>query len=192
MYQGGSSRKKGPSLAMREPDNEPPREADVRPCEWPSEEFMVKSGIKDEFDAYVRNADLEDFMQDKCPQYYYLTDSFVRRSKFISSRNSPTVLFDIYDKSYTMDLEDFTTACKFPQWGSVNEPSKSEYKDFLANITVGESRDITQATIGSIHFPAIHYFALFIGRFNNGKDEACHMRVPDICVLKSDVLGDKQ
>ena len=45
MYQGGSSRKKGPRLTMREQGNEPPREADVRPCEWPSEEFMVKAGI---------------------------------------------------------------------------------------------------------------------------------------------------
>ena len=41
-----------------------------------------------------------------------------------------------------MDLEDFTTACKLSQWGSVNEPRKSEYKDFLASITVGESREI--------------------------------------------------
>ena len=49
----------------------------------------------------------------------------------------------------------------------------------------------TQATIGSIHFPAIHYFALFIGRCINGKDEACHMCVPDLCVLKSAVLGYK-
>ena len=73
----------------------------------------------------------------------------------------------------TMDLEDFTTACKLPQWGSVNEPRKSEYKDFLASITVEESREITQATIGSIHFPTIHYFALFIGRCINGKDETC-------------------
>ena len=76
MYQGGSSRKQGPRLAIREQDDEPPREAYVRPCEWPSEEFMVKAGIKDEFDAYVCNADLEVFMQDKCPQYYHLTDSF--------------------------------------------------------------------------------------------------------------------
>ena len=68
MYQGGSSTKRGPRRAMREQDNEPPREADVRPCEWPLEEFMVNAGINDEFDAYVRNADLEDFMQDKCPQ----------------------------------------------------------------------------------------------------------------------------
>ena len=188
MYQGGSSSKRGPIHAIREQDDKPPREADVQPHEWPAEEFMVKAGIKDEFDAYVRNADLEDFMQDKCPQYYYLTDSFVRRFKFTSSRNSQSVLFDIYDKSYTMDLEDFTTACKLPQWRSVNDPSKSEYKDFLASIIVGESRDIAQSTIGSIHFPAIHYFALFIGRCINGKDEACHMCVSDLSVLKSAIF----
>ena len=75
---------------------------------------MVQAGIKDEFYAYVHNADLEDFMQDKFPQYRGLTDSFVRRFKFSSSRNSHTVLFDLYDKSYTMDLEDFNVACKIP------------------------------------------------------------------------------
>ena len=192
MYQGGSSRKQELRLAIREPDDEPPREAQVRPCEWPSKNFMVQAGIKEEFDSYVRNGELEGFVSDKCPQYYYLTDSFVRRFKFTSSRNSHTVLFDLYDKSYTMDLEDFNTACKLPQWGNVSEPRKSEHKVFLVSITVGESREITHATIGSIHFPAIHYFALFIGRCINGKDEACHMCVSDLCVLKSVVLGDKQ
>ena len=90
-----------------------------------------------------------------------------------------------------MDLEDFNIACKLLQWGNVSEPRKSEFKDFLASIIVGESREITQATIGSIHFPAIHYFALFIGRCINGKDEACHMCVPDLSILRSAVLGDK-
>ena len=75
---------------------------------------MVQAGIKEEFDAYVCNAELEDFLQDKCHQYYQLTDSFVQRFEYISSRNSPSVMFDIYDTSYTMDLEDFTTACKLP------------------------------------------------------------------------------
>ena len=131
MYQGGSSTKKGPRRAMREQDDEPPSEADVRPCEWSSEEFIVKAGTKDEFDAYVRNANLEDFMQDKCPQYYYLTDSFVRRFKFSSSHNSQNVLFDIYDQSYTMDLEDFITACKLPQWGSVTNPVNLNIKTVL-------------------------------------------------------------
>ena len=114
MCQSGSSTKKGPRRAMCEQDDEPPRDAEVRACEWPSEEFMVKADIKDEFDAYVRNADLEDFLQDKCPQYYLLSASFVRRFKYKCSRNSQSVLFDIYDTSYTMDIEDFTTTCKLP------------------------------------------------------------------------------
>ena len=62
LYQGGSSRKQRPRLTIHEPDNELPREAQVRPCEWSSEEFMVQAGIKDEFDAYVRSVDLEDFV----------------------------------------------------------------------------------------------------------------------------------
>ena len=98
---------------------------------------MIQAGIKEEFDAYMRNADLESFEADKCRQYLYLTDSFVRRFKFSSSRNSQTVMFDLYDKSYTMDLEDFTSACKLPSWGNVRDPPKSEYRDFLARITVG-------------------------------------------------------
>ena len=77
MYQGGSSRKQGPRLSIHEPDNELPREAQVWPCEWPSEEFMVQVGIKDEFDACVCNANLESSVSDKCHQYLYLTNSFV-------------------------------------------------------------------------------------------------------------------
>ena len=158
MYQGGSSVKKGPRIAIREQDDELPRDAEVRACEWPSDNFMVKVGFKQEFDSYVRTADLQDFLQDKCPQYYQLTDSFVRRFKYKCSRNFQSVLFDIYEKSYTMDLEDFTTACKLPQWGNVNDPHKSEFRDFLASITVGESREITQATKGA--FISLPYIIL--------------------------------
>ena len=68
MYQGGSSRKQGPRPAIREPYNELPRDAQVRPCEWLLEDLMVQAGIKEEFDAYVRNADLESFEADKCRQ----------------------------------------------------------------------------------------------------------------------------
>ena len=68
MYQGGSSRKKGPRLTIRELDNKLPREAQVRPCEWPSYEFMVHVGFKDEFDAYVQNAGLVDFVSGKFRQ----------------------------------------------------------------------------------------------------------------------------
>ena len=139
MYQGGSSRKEGPRPAIREPDHELPREAQVRPCEWPSDDFMVRAGIKEEFEAYVRDVDLESFVADKCSQYYYLSDSFVRRFKFTSSRNSHTVLFDLYNKSFTMDLEDFNTACKLPQWGSASDPRKTEFKDFFLLVSLWEN-----------------------------------------------------
>ena len=66
MYQGGSSRKQGPRLAIREPDDEPLREAQVRPCEWPSEEFMVRAGIKDDFYHLADNAGVIPFLEDKC------------------------------------------------------------------------------------------------------------------------------
>ena len=46
MYQGCSSTKEGPRGAMREQDDEPPREAQVRACEWSSEDFMDRAGIK--------------------------------------------------------------------------------------------------------------------------------------------------
>ena len=92
---------------------------------------------------------------------------------------------------YTMDLEDLSRVCKIPIWGNLNDPPKSSVRDFCAGITVGESRDITQATMGSIHFPALHYFALFIGRCINGKIEHCHLCAPGLSILKSAVTGDK-
>ena len=131
MQQGGPSRKQGHRLAIRDADDEPPREAQVRPCEWLSQDFIILAGIKEEFDAYVRNADLESFEADKCWQYLYLTNSFVRRFKFTSSRNSHNVLFDLFDKSYTMDLEDFSTACKLPQWGELVNLASLNLEIFL-------------------------------------------------------------
>ena len=46
MFQGGSSRKQGPRLAIRDDDEELPRDAPVRPCEWPSENFMDRAGTR--------------------------------------------------------------------------------------------------------------------------------------------------
>ena len=84
MFQGGSSRKQGPRLAMRDADEEPPRNAPVHPCEWPSENFMDRAGIKEEFNAYLRNSDLVSFEEEKCSQYHYLTSTFVRRFEFFN------------------------------------------------------------------------------------------------------------
>ena len=107
-----------------------------------------------------------------------LTASFVRRFKFLAGRES-SILFDLYDKSFNVGLEDFNRICKIPDGGSVIDPPKSSV------------RDNTQATIGSIHFPALHYLALFIGRCINGKGAHCHLCASDLSILKSAVTGDK-
>ena len=91
-----------------------------------------------------------------------------------------------------MDLEDFSVACKIPQWGIYSEPRKIDCSEFLASITRGETRNVTQATIGSIHFPTIHYFPLFIGRCINDKHDHSHLCASDLSVLKCAVMGDKR
>ena len=82
------------------------------------------------FDIFVHNAGLEEFISDKCEQYVALTASFVRRFKFSVGRDT-SILFDLYDKSYTMDLEDFNRICKIPNWVSLNDPPKSLVRDFF-------------------------------------------------------------
>ena len=49
MYQGGSSAKKGPRIAIREQDVELQRDAYVRACEWPSDDFLVEAGFKENY-----------------------------------------------------------------------------------------------------------------------------------------------
>jgi hypothetical protein len=114
VFHGGSSSKSAPRPAIREPDLEPPREASVLPCEWPSDSFMTRAGIKEEFDMYVHNAGLTSFVSDKCSQYYNLTDSFVRKFKYVPHRTSHDVIFSLYENSFRMDLEEFSEVCKIP------------------------------------------------------------------------------
>jgi hypothetical protein len=91
-----------------------------------------------------------------------------------------------------MTIEEFSKVCKIPYWGTCIEPHKSDCNEFLLSITRGETRGITQATTASIHFPAIDYFALFIGRCINSKHDHSHLCAPDLSILKSVVLKDIQ
>lgn len=105
MFHGGSSSKSAPRPAIREPDLEPPPEASVQPCEWSSDSLIIQADIKEEFDMYVHNAELTDFLTDKCPQYHDLTDSFIRKFKYVSHRTSHHVIFNLYEKPFRMSVE---------------------------------------------------------------------------------------
>ena len=42
-----------------------PRVAEVRPCEWPCDDFLRAAGIHDDFYSLVDNAGLTDFLHDQ-------------------------------------------------------------------------------------------------------------------------------
>ena len=46
-----------------------PRTAEVRPCEWPCDDFLRAAGIYDDFYSLVDNAGLTDFLHDQIEQY---------------------------------------------------------------------------------------------------------------------------
>ena len=104
---------------------------------------MIDAGIKEEFDMYVQNAGLTDFISDKCPQYHDLTNSFVRKFEYVSHHFSQNVMFNLYENSYCISIEEFYTACRIPFWGTCLEPHKSDCNEYLMSITRGETRGIT-------------------------------------------------
>ena len=68
-------------------------------------DFMVRVGIKEEFEQYFHNAELGPYISDKCDQCLILTESFPRES---------TVSFKLYDNPFTISLERFAHLCKIP------------------------------------------------------------------------------
>ena len=91
---------------------------------------MIEVGFKDEFDVFVYNVGFKEFISDKCGQYVVFTVFFVRRFKFLVGCDI-SVLFDFYDKSYIMDLENFNRICKISVWGSFNDFFKFSVRDFF-------------------------------------------------------------
>ena len=48
----------------KEPKYNLPRIAEVRPCEWPCDEFLREAGIYEDFYYLAENAGLTDFLHD--------------------------------------------------------------------------------------------------------------------------------
>ena len=74
-----------------------PRTAEVRPCEWPSDDFLRRAGIYDDFYELAENAGLTDFLRDQREQYLLLTNTFVQNFHFHARRSPPSVDFYLYD-----------------------------------------------------------------------------------------------
>ena len=73
----------------------------------------------------------------------------------------------------------------------LNNPCRRDFEEFLMSLCNGETRGVTQGRICSIHFPALHYFALFIGRCLLAKHDCSATCAPDLSILRSALHGDR-
>ena len=55
-----------------------PRIAEVRPCEWPCDNFLRVAGIYEDFYSLADNAGPTDFLHDRIEQYLLLTNTFMQ------------------------------------------------------------------------------------------------------------------
>lgn len=167
-----------------------PRTAEVRPCEWPCDEFWRAAGIYEDFYYLAENAGLIDFLHDQREQYLLLTYIFVQIFYFHAKKSPPSVEFYLYDEVKEMSLYEFCRFCKIPFAGSIEEPHRNDVEGFIDMIAVGEMRKVSDARITSIHCPVLRYFAIFasrclIGRWNNG-----NLSAHDIVILRLALFRD--
>jgi hypothetical protein len=73
----------------------------------------------------------------------------------------------------------------------LDEPLKAKYEPFLTSLCYGEDRGVTQGRIKSIHFPLIHYFALFNGKCIVGKKDCSTLCAPDLSLIHTALTGIK-
>ena len=130
---GSSSRssKDKKSEENKKPKYNLPRTAEVRPCEWPCDEFLREAGIYEVFYYLAKNAGLTDFPHDQCEQYLPLTNIFVQNFHFHARRSPPSVEFYLYDEHKEMSLYDFCWVCRIPFEGSIEEPHVMMWRDLL-------------------------------------------------------------
>ena len=69
--------------------------AEVRPCEWPCDDFLRAAGIYDDFYELAENAGLTDFLRDQRNQYLLLTNTFVQNFYYYPRESPPLVEFHL-------------------------------------------------------------------------------------------------
>ena len=92
---GSSSRssKDKQSEENKKPKYNLPRTGEVRPCEWPCDDFLRAAGIYDDFYELAENAGLTAFLHNQREQYLLLTNIFVQNFHFHARRSPPSMEF---------------------------------------------------------------------------------------------------
>ena len=160
-----------------------PRVAEVRPCEWPCDNFLREAGIYEDFHSLMENADLIDFLHDWIDQYLLLTNTFVQKIYYYPKKSLHAVSFHLYDEFKEMSLRNFCAVCRIPFEGKLEEPHRRDVGGFVNTITAGDPKKGSDARISSIHFPVLRYFSIFASRCLIGRGNSGNLSVPDIIIL---------
>ena len=72
--------------------------------------------------------------------------------------------FDLYVENHQIPLTEFCDICLIPSDGSMAEPRLAGFEAFYRTLTMGDERGVLATTTADLHFPAVHYFALFIAK----------------------------
>jgi len=136
---GSSSRssKDKQSEEDKRPKYNLPRTTELRPCEWPCDDFLRAVRIYDDFYQLTENAGLTAFLHDQHEQYLLLTNIFMQNFHFHARSSPPTVEFYLYDEHKEMSLHDFCLVGLIPFEGGVEEPYRDDVEGFIDTIVVG-------------------------------------------------------
>ena len=132
---------------------------------------------------YIANAGLTNFIADECDQHQILTNIFVEIFTFLPRNNPPEVSFDLYAENHQIPLTEFCNICMIPSDGSLAEPRPAEFEAFYRTLTMGDERGVSATTDASLHFPDVHYFALFVAKCLLARKKVGTLSAPDFVVL---------
>ena len=92
--------------------------------------------------------------------------------------------FDLHAQNHQIPLTEFCNICMIPSDGSLAEPRSVGFEDFYHTLTVGDERGVSATTAAGLHFPDVHYFALFITKCLLAREKVGALSAPDLVVLR--------
>jgi len=100
------------------------------------------------------------------------------------------VSFDLYDENHQIPLTEFCDIFMIPYDGSLAEARLAKFEAFYHTLTVGDERGVSAITAAGLHFPAFHYFALFIAKCLLAREKVGALSSPDLVGLRRALEGD--
>ena len=77
-----------------------------------------------------------------------------------------------------------------PSDGSLAEPRPADFEGFYHTLSIGDERGVSSVAATSLHFPTVHYFALFIAKCLLAREKVGALSAPDLAVLCRALEGD--